>query len=352
MKFQPLHIGQLKIDFPVLLAPMAGFTDYAFRSICIEHGAGLVLTEMVNAMGIVRRQPHTLHYLETLPLDRPVGAHIYGSDPAVMAAAAAHIESLNQFDFIDINAGCPVPKIMRRGDGAGLLKDPSRMAAVVKAVREAVRMPVTIKTRIGLSSKACNISEVAQAVEEAGANALFLHARFANVRHAGLADWEMLARIKSERKIPVVGNGGIAVATDVERMIQSTGVDGVMIGRAALGNPWIFQQIRALSEHQIATYPSPAERRAVIVTHLERLTRLAEMEAVYRKRMRQPASSAACLLFRAHIVRYARGFAGFRELAQNLQKLETLEQLMAMVDQVLATEWRRSLQPVDPDGKT
>ncbi|HBA84562.1 MAG TPA: tRNA dihydrouridine synthase DusB [Verrucomicrobia bacterium] len=352
MKLQPLHIGQLKIEFPVFLAPMAGYTDYAFRSICVEHGAGSTLTEMVNAMGIVRRQPRTLHILETLPAERPVGAHIYGSDPSVMADAAAFIESLNCFDFIDINGGCPVPKIMRRGDGAGLLKNPARMAEVVRAIRQAVRLPITVKTRIGLSAQACNISEVAQGIEEAGADAIFLHARFANVRHAGAANWDLLARIKAERKIPVIGNGGIAVAADIARMIQATGVDGVMIGRAALGNPWIFQQCRALSDEQIATYPSPAEKRAVIVTHLERLTRLTEMEMVYRKKMRQPASTAACLTFRAHIVRYARGFAGFRELATNLQNLETIEKLMDMVDHVLTTQWRRSSQPVDPQGRT
>ena len=354
MKLNPLQIGALKIDFPVILAPMAGYTDSAFRSVCSEYGCGLSLTEMTSVIGLVRRHPRTMHILETAPNEHPIGAHLYGSDPAAMADAAAFAESLNRFDFIDINGGCPVHKIMRRGDGAGLLKDPSRMFAVVRAIRQAVKMPVTIKTRLGLSANQNNILEIARGIEEAGADALFLHARFANVRHAGAADWEALARVKAAcARMPVIGNGGIALASDVARMFKATGVDGVMIGRAALGNPWIFRDARALlAGEPWPALPSIAERRAVIVRHLERLIHLCEMESVFRKKMRQPPAAAACLAFRPHIVRYMRGFAGFRDLARRLQELNTVELLMENIDQTLASEWRRPAHPVDPEGRT
>ena len=210
MKLQPLNIGSVIVNDPIILAPMAGYTDAAFRSLCLEQGASLVVTEMVNAMGIVLKAPHTLQYLETYENEHPVAAHIYGSKPDIMGEAAAIVESMNRFDFIDINAGCPVPKIMSRGDGAGLLRNPEKLHQVVKAVCASTSLPVTVKTRIGVSAKhPVNMSEIGQSIEEGGAKAIFLHARFAKDRHTGPAQWEALAKFKKERSIPVVGNGGI-----------------------------------------------------------------------------------------------------------------------------------------------
>ena len=235
----PAQIGSLRVDWPVFLAPMAAYTDGAFRSLCLEQGCGAVVTEMVSAHGLSIGHVRTGHYLDTWGEERPIGAQIYGSDPAVMAAAAAKIAALKRFDFLDINAGCPMPKIRNRGDGAGLMRDPAKMAEIVRQVQAAVAgaLPVTVKTRIGWCADTINVMETTAGVEAAGADAIFLHGRVAAVRHSGPANWALIAEVKRARKIPVCGNGGVKTAADVFRMVRETGVDGVMVGRVALGNP-------------------------------------------------------------------------------------------------------------------
>jgi nifR3 family TIM-barrel protein len=303
----PLKIGPVSIDPPVLLAPMAGYTDAAFRSVCKRFHCGAVFTEMVNAAGIVHGSRRTLHLLETAPGERPVAAHLYAREPGPLAEAAAIVEKLGKFDFIDINCGCPVRKIVAKGAGVALMKNPETIQAMVRAVRAAVSLPVTIKTRLGLSPDKMNISEVARGAQEGGASALFLHARFASNRHTGAPDWEALARIKSELAIPVIGNGGISSATDVPRMLRETGVDGVMIGRAAVGHPWIFGEIYALLAGLSFAPPSPEERRAIIAEHFERLVELKTKELKYRKRARLPADQGAAAHFKSHLFRYLSG---------------------------------------------
>ncbi len=335
MRIAPLKIGKLTIDVPLLLAPMAGYTRLPFRTICKRFGCGLVFTEIVVAEGIVRRSPQTMRFLESLPEERPVAAHIYGSNPDSLAGAARVIESLGRFDLIDVNCGCPVPKVVRKGEGVALMREPDKIRDIVQAMTQTVSLPVTVKTRLGISRDLFNVSEVAHAIEEGGASAISLHARFASDKHNGPADWETLKRIKEERSIPVIGNGGITRAHHAADMLRQTGVDGVMVGRAAIGNPWIFEEIRALWNGRSYQPPSREERVAVIAEHLDMLYDLTMVENKTRKRRRKATERDVCRRFRGHMVAYLSGMRGLRNLRQRLSKMDSREIVMAAVDEVL-----------------
>jgi nifR3 family TIM-barrel protein len=269
----------------------------------------------------------------------------------MMARAAAIIEKLGRFDLIDINCGCPVRKIVAKGSGVALMSDPGRIGEIVAAVRRAVDLPVTVKTRLGPDPDRPTLSAVAEAVESAGGNAVFIHARFASNRHSGPADWNVLARIKSERGIPVIGNGGIDTASDVPAMLEQTGVDGVMIGRAAVGNPWIFDEIRCLFSGKPHTPHSHEEHRQIIARHLHGLVALKTMERRYRRRRSLPPDQAAALHFRSHLVRYMSRMHGWRELTRNLQRVNTAEAVMEAVDKVLSAQ-RTTLRSRHPTPDT
>jgi tRNA-dihydrouridine synthase B len=336
-QLQPVQIGTLRVEWPVVLAPMAAYTDGAFRSLCLEQGCGAVVTEMVSAHGLSIGHVRTGYYLDTWGEEHPIGAQIYGSDPARMAAAAAKVAETKKFDFLDINAGCPMPKIRNRGDGAGLMRDPAKMAEIVRQVKAAVAgaLPVTVKTRIGWCADTINVMETTAGVEEAGADAIFLHGRVAAVRHSGPSDWGRIAEVKRARKIPVFGNGGVKVAADVFQMVRETGVDGVMIGRVALGNPWLFRDIRDLAAGRAPRQPAVEEVRAAIHEHLRR-----EMELMERrgsKELKLGTELTACLVLRPHLVRYLRGFRDFGVLARTLEERQDRATLLGRVDEVLAS---------------
>lgn len=334
---QPLQIGPLRLAWPVFLAPMAGYTDGAFRSLCLEQGCGAAVTEMVSAQGLARRHVRTGRYLDTWGEEHPLGAQLYGSDPGVMADAAAQVAALKKFDFLDINAGCPMPKIRNRGDGAGLMRDPAKLAEIVRQVVAAMAgaLPVTVKTRIGWDADSVNVLETTAAAEAAGAQALVVHGRVASMRHSGPSDWNLIAEVKRARRVPVIGNGGVKAAADVFRMAQETGVDGVMIGRPALGNPWLFRDIREAAAGRVPRLPEVDEIRAMIREHLRR-----ELELMARrgkKELKLGTELTACLVLRPHLVRYLRGFRGFGALAQTLDERVDAATLLARVDAVLAT---------------
>ena len=333
----PVQIGSLRVDWPVFLAPMAGFTDGAFRSLCLEQGCGAVVSEMVSAHGMSIGHVRTGHFLDTWGDEHPLGAQIYGSDPARMATAAARVAELGRFDFLDINAGCPMPKIRNRGDGAGLMKDPAKLAEIVRQVKAAAggALPVTVKTRIGWCADTINALETTAAAEAEGADAIFLHGRVAAVRHSGPADWKLIAEVKRARKIPVIGNGGVKVAADVFRMVRETGVDGVMVGRVALGNAWFFRDIRDLAAGRAPRLPTPDEVRAAIHEHLRREMDL--MERRGSKDLKLGAELTACLVLRPHLVRYLRGFRGFGVLARTLEERQDRTTLLGRIDEVLAS---------------
>lgn len=314
---------------------MAGYTDSTFRALCLERRCGLVFTELVSADGIVRNNARTLNLLHTLPHERPIAAHIYGSDPEVMANAARLIESLDQFDLIDINAGCPVPKIVRKGAGVALMKDPARLQEIVRAIVEGISLPVTVKTRLGTSPDAVNISEVAYAIEEGGASALFLHARLATAVHTGPADLDMLKKIKDQASIPVIGNGGIASTADALFMLEKTGVDGVMVGRAAIGNPWIFSEIASAFEGKEHDPPNAHEWVDVMTQHLRGLYAAMAQENAQRKRPRQHTERAACNRFRGHLTKYLRHAGCSPKIRREILKQEEVEPLLHLINEAL-----------------
>jgi nifR3 family TIM-barrel protein len=313
---------------------MAGYTDAAFRVLCTRYGCGFTMTEVVNAQAILYGSKPTLSLLVRDPAEGPVGAHLYGSDPGVMAEAARFVEAMGRFQFVDLNAGCPVRKIVAKGAGAALIGDPARIAAIVAAIRSAVSLPVTVKTRIGLTPDRTNIREIAQGVEEAGAAAIAIHARYASNQHRGPANWDLLAQVKSERRLPVLGNGGIQKAGDALRMVAETGVDGVLIGRAAVGNPWIFEEVAALARGETPRIHDNDEHRAVILEHLDMLTRLKEDELRHCNR-RHTAEVTASLHFRAHLYRYLTGFGRWADVRRSLNTIHRREQILAAVDHVL-----------------
>ena len=342
--FQPVQIGPLRVEWPVFLAPMAGYTDGAFRSLCLEQGCGAAVTEMVSAQGLMRDHQRTLRYLDTWGEEHVLGAQIYGSDPAVMAAGAEQVAGMGRFDFLDINAGCPMPKIRNRGDGAGLMKDPGKMAEIVRQVKAAVggRLPVTVKTRIGWCADTVNVMETTGAVEEAGAEAIFLHGRVAAVRHSGPSDWGLIAEVKRARRVPVIGNGGVKAPEDVFRMVRETWVDGVMTGRAPLGNPWWFRDVRDLAAGRAPRVPEGEEIRGMVREHLRREVEL--MARRGRRELKLGAELTACLVMRPHLVRYLRGFKGFGALARTLEERVDAATLLGRVDEVLATG-RKGAEP-------
>lgn len=242
----PLRIGNLLVDPPLVLAPMAGVTDQDYRSLMARHGAGMVTTEMVSAKGILQNHPETwklcIHdQLATVPL----AVQLFASCPSVMAEAARRVEGTGAA-VIDINAGCPVKKVVRQGAGASLLREPDRLASIVDAVKKAVAIPVTVKIRIGWDSGSQRTVEVARMLVNAGVDAICIHGRTATQKYSGRADWSWIARVKGEVSVPVIGNGDVNGPVAADRMLRQTGCDAVMIGRASQGNPWLLQSIASL----------------------------------------------------------------------------------------------------------
>ncbi|MCF7837200.1 MAG: tRNA-dihydrouridine synthase family protein [Candidatus Marinimicrobia bacterium] len=326
----PLTLGpNLLLDPPLVLAPMAGYTDLPFRRLCRRYGATLVYTEVIMADAIARRIPQALHYLTTTAAEQPVVAHFYGKDPAAFATAAQVALEHAPFAAIDINCGCPIRKIRNKGCGVALLQHPDLVGEIVQAVRAVVPVPVTVKTRIGLTPDHLEGLALARAAEAAGAAAVTIHARPASVGHSGPPNWAALRAIREALTIPVLGNGGLRTLEDVAVMLRETGCAGAMIGRGAVGKPWIFAELRAALAGQ--TYPAPEGPAlvALVREHLEALT--AHMTAGDRTRRlrRHGTEFAACGKFRSHLVRYVAGFPGRREFLRGLENLRDQETLLA-----------------------
>ncbi|MBA4388304.1 MAG: tRNA dihydrouridine synthase DusB [Verrucomicrobia bacterium] len=338
-------MGSLTLDQPVLLAPMAGYTDSAFRSICMRLGAAMCFTEVTNAEGLARDSKPTFHLLETSPEEHPISGHIYGVKPDVMAQAAAIIEKLGKFSSIDINCGCPVRKIVAKGAGAALMKSPKKIEEIVRAVRAATSLPVTVKTRIGFHVDKTHMLDIAKAAEAGGASAICVHARFAANHHSGPADWEALAVLKQNLRIPLIGNGGINKPDDALAMIRQTGVDGVMIGRAAVGNPWVFAEILSLLAGRGYQPPTMEERKAVILEHLDRQIALKIKERLHRRRATLPPDQSAVLHFRGHLFRYLHAFPGFAGIKRTFQTLKTVDAVKAAIDYVQVPTHRYRPKP-------
>ena len=262
-------IGNVEIANQVIMAPMAGVTDRAFRIIAKSFGCGLVCTEMISDMGLIYGQSRTRRIADTTEEKRPVSVQIFGSDPETMARAALIVQDLGA-DIIDINMGCPTPKIVKNGEGAALMLDIPRCRQIIRAVVQAVRVPVTVKMRKGWDDSHPTCMELARAAEQEGVAALTLHPRTRMQFFSGQADWAMIERVKNLVSIPVIGNGDIRTAADARRMLEETGCDAVMIGRAAMGNPFLIREtVELLTTGQTIPPPTQAERIEVALHHLE-----------------------------------------------------------------------------------
>jgi tRNA-dihydrouridine synthase B len=304
-----MKIGTLSLENKIILAPLAGITNLPFRLINRTFGVGLTFTEMISANGLIRGMQKTLHYLEFHPDDRPLGVQIFGSDPAVLAEAAKVVTDLGA-DLVDINMGCPVKKVVKTGAGAALMKDPPRIAVILKAVRKSTRLPLTVKIRAGWKPGSINLMEVTRIAEDAGVDAVIVHPRTADQGFGGTADWSLIEQVKGQLHIPVIGNGDIKKGEDALRMIGTTGCEAVMVGRGCLGNPWIFHQIDACLQSCIAPPPpSLVEREQMIRRHLA-----LELAAVGDK--------AGLKSFRKHLLWYTKGLKGGSSFRQMIGAVE------------------------------
>ena len=260
-------IGDVEIDNPFVLAPMAGVTDLPFRKLCKEQGAGLICMEMVSAKAISFHNKNTEALMEIDKCENPVSMQLFGSEPELMARVAAEIEE-RPFDILDINMGCPVPQVVNNGEGAALLKNPELIVKIVKSVSSAIKKPLTVKVRIGFENEPVDIVDIAKRVEDAGAAAIAVHGRTRQQYYSGTADWDAIRRVKEAVSIPVIGNGDVDSPEKAEALIKETGCDGVMIGRAVRGNPWLFRELNHYFETgEKLSRPSVEEVREMILRH-------------------------------------------------------------------------------------
>lgn len=309
--------GIFPADSRLILAPMAGVTDLAFRTVCAELGAGITVTEMVSSRAIVYQDRKSVGLLKQTP-GGLCGVQIFGNDPEIMAQAARLVLKHCNCAFIDINMGCPVPKIAGNGDGSALMKDPELAARIVETVVAAVPVPVTVKTRKGWDKGSVNAVEFARAVEAAGASAIAIHGRTKTMMYSGSADWDIIAKVKQAVSIPVAANGDVDSADAAVRCIKRTGADMVMIGRAAFGNPWIFQQARAALRGEPVPEKPPLTARVDTAVRQFELAREDKGERV------------ACLEARKHFVWYLRGVAHSGYYKEKISQIVCMDDIYAI----------------------
>ena len=314
-----MNLPNCYLHQPVLLAPMAGYTDACFRQLCREQGADLTVTEMVSAKGLCFGNGKTCALLETYPGEHPIAAQLFGSDPGAMARAARYLadEMPGRFDMIDLNMGCPAPKITGNGDGSALMRDPALAARIVSACVSASPLPVTVKLRRGFDPAHENAVEFARALADAGAAALTVHGRTRTQMYAGRADWESIARVKAAVSIPVIGNGDVDSGTAARAMLRETGADGVMVGRAALGNPFLFAEIRAALSGKPYTPPPEAERLSMARRHARMLA--------------EKKGERAVIELRKHLIFYVRSMPGAARLRTEINACGSLAALLEIL---------------------
>ena len=309
-----MKIGNLELENNVFLAPMAGVTDLPFRILCKEMGCGLVYSEMVSAKGILYDNKNTTELLEVDPKERPVAVQLFGSDPEILGAMAKKIEPY-PIDIIDVNMGCPAPKIVKNGEGSCLMKTPELVGKIVKSLVESQSKPVTIKFRKGFDDDHINAVEIAKIAEANGASAVAVHGRTREQYYSGKADWDIIRQVKAAVNIPVIGNGDVFSPEDAKNLLDHTGCDAIMVGRGAQGNPWIFKRIlHYLETGELLPEPTAEER-------VEKALRHSQMLIDYK------GEYIGVREMRKHMAWYMKGLPGAAELRGKLNHAETMEQL-------------------------
>ncbi len=317
-----MKFGTVETPNNVFLAPMAGITDLPFRLICKEFSVGMMTTEMVSAKGLLYENGKTNELLYIDPKEHPIGAQLFGSDPKILSEMAKQVEQ-SEVDFIDINMGCPAPKITKNGEGSALLKNPELIGEIVYAVSKALTKPLTVKIRKGFDDESVNAVEVAKIIEQAGASAIALHGRTREQFYSGVADWDIIKEVKKNISIPLIGNGDVKAPQDAKRMLEYTGCDAVLIARAAQGNPWIFKRtVHYLETGELLPEPTFEERIPVILKHAK-LLEAYKGEYVGMREMR------------SHLTSYVRGVHGAADLRRTLTSIETYEDIERLLDECL-----------------
>ncbi|MEA3500839.1 MAG: tRNA dihydrouridine synthase DusB [Candidatus Marinimicrobia bacterium] len=323
-----LKIGNIKIENPYFLAPMAGVTDKPFRTICKEMGAGFLYSEFVSSEGIVRNNDKTLQYMNFNKFERPIGIQIFGNDPEVMSRSAKIIEKNIKPDLIDLNFGCPVKKVVKKGAGAALMKNIKLMVEITEKIVDTVNIPVTAKIRSGWNDENINAVDVAMKLEKVGVKAITIHPRTAKMKYSGKADWSIIQKIKENVKIPVIGNGDVMNSKDAVRMFNETNCDGIMIGRGALGNPWIFRELNKYISIKDKNYklinvnlirPSYQEIFSIMKKHLNLI------EDHYPEKI-------AYNMFKSHFAWYTKGMKNATKYRDKINHAKSIDEMKTIIN--------------------
>ena len=314
-----LKIGTVELENNVILGPMAGVTDLPFRLLCREQGAGLVCMEMVSAKAVFYGNRNTKELLQVNPGERPVSLQLFGSDPEVLSDIAARLEE-GPYDLFDLNMGCPVPKVVKNGEGSALMKDPKLVERILSSMVRALKKPVTVKIRKGFNDESVNAVEIARIAEGCGAAAVAVHGRTREQYYSGKADWEIIRQVKEAVSIPVIGNGDVDSPEAAKRMLAETGCDGGMVARGAKGNPWIFKRITEyLETGRIPPKPSREEVKAMMLRHGEMMVEFKGEAAAMRE-------------MRKHVAWYTAGWPHSAALRNDINAVETMEALRELIE--------------------
>lgn len=317
-----LKIGNVMLENNVILAPMAGVTDLPYRVLCREQGCGLVCMEMVSAKAVLYNNRNTKELLQVDERERPVSLQLFGSDPHILSDIAARLEE-GPYDIFDINMGCPVPKIVKNGEGSALMKDPALVEEILSAMVKAVKKPVTVKIRKGFDDASVNAVEIAKIAEACGVAAVAVHGRTREQFYSGKADWDIIRRVKEAVRIPVIGNGDVFTAEDAKRLVDTTGCDGIMVARGAKGNPWIFREITEyLDTGRKPERPSARELKEMILRH-------------GRMMLKFKGELAGMREMRKHVSWYTAGYPNSAALRNDINMVSSMEELEALIKERL-----------------